>query len=1220
MSDDLYLQALQNFLKSDDWKESLLIFIRANCLYFENVQDFHAQQHVIWKNFQEIAENVVQIGLMMVGGSIEELERGLDDVYSRPSRGPRDEVIKDIIQSLHTVEDFHQFARMMNKHCHELMEEENGVSIGIDGIGNPYDMLMRMGFTVDHINSAYERLGKTSGLEEVIGYLSARATELEEQEAELDLQRKKKLAMKKQQQQQQPREVSTGSSSASSSRPAAAARQARTPPKRVNNYAYYESQDKQSASSSGNDEYTREPLGSPRNTQEPSPQPHGGKKKKKKQRSSTTGGNGNSGSEITSVRPYMKYIEEAAADGLEIDINELNVKFSTADSVLESYQELQRTTNGNAIDETLLDLAKWAADMKQLQSDILEAYESNVHSRDMCFNHTHGLVAWYQELEQHRHELNQQTNGLTGDLLSDSEMKRMAELDKIAAEGRNEDEQNLHALLSRHETVRKEIQNFYRKISIVISTNHLRRPLVEETYLFLKEQVGSNRSLDDIFTSASSSSSVIHKIVSAPGGIEVINLFLELQTLEEEQQFLKIEINTLLGIPLDANSSGSSTSAAASGGNDVMGGFGGGGDGIHLDEIFAASNVADEKFGTINDKSSAAADAKMIANKTIAEGKDGMSDAKGGLDSKHGQSTSNVDGIDSNTNKSKQETITSPGGLNKNASTSNMIVNHDSDLISGLKQNHRDALDKLKAALEADKLKKMHDLENRLLLRKKKLQQRKSSGESKGDDTLSIEEEEGVIQLLEEEIRGVEQQYLLKQQCLMDGLKYHCINELKAARQVLEENPHIAKKENQFQQLIRSKQEDIDINAVNALKEKYEHDKNQLLDYYTNERQRQRAKMLKTLEKRKGNGNGSVNGMSVEEMEKELANIDEKIDREMHTNLSNLREQLLLGLGGVNVIQEISADNMTIQRNKKSKSSYGADDYDDYLNGNDQDIDQTRKNHQKTLNYVDQVDAMKKMYVDAGQKLQKDLFAKKYNKGKKRQVSNGVFDETVMDTERAEYEQLVNVVDNMVLDAYKTHVMDLSAGLKDHDKEETSLPMSLRKMSITPSASSDQSHKEMEERMKAGMLEAFEKAKINLIESQDNQRKRTQDKLVARRQQRAGKHHGGGEGKDDNDDGTAVADDSISEAILEEVMDSFLQPPSTNTSKASPSSTANAKSISQPIVASTNIRSMAGAENDANLLEQEKAKILTSHNEKEKALVDDLYATMMDKKKKLEDR
>ena len=1179
MSDDLYLQALQNFLKSDDWKESLLIFIRANCLYFENVQDLHAEQHVIWKSFQEIAENVVQIGLMMVGGSIEELEHALDDVYARPSRGPRDEVIKDIIQSLHTVEDFHLFARMMNKHCREVMEEEGDMNIADDGIANPYDMLMRMGFCVDHINSAYDRLGKSSSLEDMIGFLSGRAAEKEEEDNKKDAERKKQLALKRQE-----RQLQAGSSSSSASGPTSRPpRQARTPPKRINNYSYYEEQDQQSSSSRGHE------------SQEPSPN----NKKKKKDRS------GGASTESPLLRPSMKFIEEAAADGIDIDINELNVKFSTADSVLESYHELQRSSSASAMDEKLLDLAKWAADMKQLQADMVEAYESGIHSRDMCLNHTHGLVAFYQELEHQRQVMNEQSNGLTGDMLSDSELKRMAELDKIAAEG-SEDEQRLHSLISRHEAVRKEIQKFYRQISIVISTYKLKRQLVEETYLFLKEQVGSNRSLEDIFAvsgeTGGESSSVIEKVVSSAGGIEIMNLFLELQGLEEEQQFLKVEINTLLGLPVETNSlgGGATSSASANGG---LGDDGSGDGGMHLDEIFAASEDK-QGLASVGDDSSAV-DAKAL---TAAEAKHGTfgHDAKG-LDVKGDMAAD-----------SKNDTVGSPSTINKNASTANLVVNNDNDLISGLKQTHRDAFDKLKEALEADKLKKLHDLENRLLLRKKKLQQRKAgSGESKDDNSgLSIEEEEGVIQLLEEEIRGVEQQFLVKQQCLMDGLKYHCINELKVARQIIEENPSIVKKETQFHNTIHSKQEDIDINAVNALKEKYEHDKNQLLDYYANERQRQRAKMLKALEKRKGAGNDPAT------IEKELAAIDDKIDRELHGNLSNLREQLLLGLGGVNVIGEIDADNKALQRKTKGKNIH--DDYDDY---GDHDVDATRKNHKKTLDYVDQLDAMKKMYVDAGQKLQKDLFAKKYNKGKKRVIHGEPGSEEALEAERAEYEQLVNLVDNMVLDAYETHVMDLSAGLKDKE-EESSLPASLRKMSMSSASdrngtSNNASQKEMEERMKAGMLEAFEKAKSQLAENQDHQRRLTQEKLAARRRQRGGK---GGEGKDQDDDDSTP----LTENILEQVMDSFFQPPQATIPVSTPVATAPVvQTVPTPVAASaaTSAPQKEGPRSTANQnvgpvdnLEEQKAKILTSHNEKEKALVDDLYATMMDKKKKLEDR
>jgi Holliday junction resolvasome RuvABC DNA-binding subunit len=151
-----YLEALQNYLNSSEWRDTIHIFIESHCRYFIQIDDYHPQQYVIWKDFQEIAENLLDNTLSTLGGSIEQLEKALDQVKHKPSKGPRDEVIKDVIDQLLSFSEFSVFASMMNKLCRETIEDEGNAS------PNDCDqnILMRMGFTVQDITSAYDSIGK----------------------------------------------------------------------------------------------------------------------------------------------------------------------------------------------------------------------------------------------------------------------------------------------------------------------------------------------------------------------------------------------------------------------------------------------------------------------------------------------------------------------------------------------------------------------------------------------------------------------------------------------------------------------------------------------------------------------------------------------------------------------------------------------------------------------------------------------------------------------------------------------------------------------------------------------------------------------------------------------------------------------------------------------------------------------------------------------------
>jgi hypothetical protein len=197
-------------------------------------------------------------------------------------------------------------------------------------------------------------------------------------------------------------------------------------------------------------------------------------------------------------------LSKFAAEGkLDDDINELYAKFVIARSVLDTFQD------GDCSADILV-LLEWAREMVTLYGDIEAAYEENLDFKNVrnhhlgtylliCFvlllfighlfsiiiqffcpcvflaepyrgyfitldvscifkkllsssSSSGGLFEWFMQLENTRRRVDDEQ--IAGNMLSDIEMRRMGELDRIAAMG-TEDERLLHSLISRHDQVTK---------------------------------------------------------------------------------------------------------------------------------------------------------------------------------------------------------------------------------------------------------------------------------------------------------------------------------------------------------------------------------------------------------------------------------------------------------------------------------------------------------------------------------------------------------------------------------------------------------------------------------------------------------------------------------------------------------------------------------------------------------------------------------------------
>lgn len=214
--------------------------------------------------------------------------------------------------------------------------------------------------------------------------------------------------------------------------------------------------------------------------------------------------------------------------------------------------------------DAALSLIRWAEDMKLLLHDIYMAHTEQIPCVAMCFNCPEGLIQWYKALEITRLEVN--TASAAGNMLSDAELHRMAELDKIAAMG-TADEQLLHSLITRHDEVCLEVDRLHRGCSLLVATERgVKRENLEQLYLYLKQQVANGVDLDMITDELHEH---VYSLVSSSKGGDVINLLLDMHIYEDEQIMLKRRIQSIVGSP--SKGEGGDGTIDGSGGVDVDG-------------------------------------------------------------------------------------------------------------------------------------------------------------------------------------------------------------------------------------------------------------------------------------------------------------------------------------------------------------------------------------------------------------------------------------------------------------------------------------------------------------------------------------------------------------------------------------------------------------------------------------------------------------------------
>ena len=219
----------------------------------------------------------------------------------------------------------------------------------------------------------------------------------------------------------------------------------------------------------------------------------------------------------------QNFIDDGPNGGLQENVSELFAKFTMARSVLETFHD---ATGTNTSDDILV-LLDWASDMLALHADILACYHQQQRFATFPSQHEDAisLYAWFEELEKTRRKADD--DKIAGHMLSDTEMQRMAELDRIAAMG-TEDERLLHSLISRNDTVTRDVEALTRKCTLMFNSARrnadgttvvgLKRESLEELYLYLKEKVASG---DDLGVIADEMHEIVYSQLPSDKGKEV---------------------------------------------------------------------------------------------------------------------------------------------------------------------------------------------------------------------------------------------------------------------------------------------------------------------------------------------------------------------------------------------------------------------------------------------------------------------------------------------------------------------------------------------------------------------------------------------------------------------------------------------------------------------------------------------------------------------------
>ena len=1087
-----FTEALSNYLSGDEWQQSIDIFVRTNCDAFLDArsEDYDHKHHALWKTFQDIVENILEMALNIVGGSLESLEKVLDEVSSTPSRGPKEDTVKDILSKLMTFDSFDSFAEMMynanaaactgadncNPYHHERPKPGGAVAratsstaagneIRYSGTGTDHrDTLIALGFNEELVDMVLQGSGEDADLEQLVLVLS----ELQAQNEDED--RKNKARGK------------------------------------------YSDRVKQETKSEN-------PSSGARCLQIGAESPN------------------SKAGDSTAIRVFAT---EAGVD----DLNELNARFVTARSILDTF------IDGDTSDGVVI-MVQWASDMVELYQSIQDAHSSGYSMSDSTESRPAGLIEWYLELEDVRKDSADGPNSF----LHDDEICRMAELDRIAEMGTS-DEQLLHSTITRHDEVQKDINLLHRRCGALCGPGtDIQRETIEELYLYLKEKVATST---DLAAAADEMHDHVYSMLDSAKGGDIINLLLEMHVLEDEQGILRQKIDSMLGSPSHHAESKTQESAGGVFGNDSKG--------ASIGDESKSSEAKLESGGyALHNDAKTSAPADPFAKERTA------SDIKRPRD----------DDIDEDALKAH---------------------------VSNMKHGHKKSLDCLKESLDGEKGRALSALEERLLRRKRQRDKDLTAAKADGASTEEIAALEAQLRAeeaeIEAEIASTAEQHKITKDGICSGFKKRCIAEIKATQA-------------RGQKLNAEETDDAHRDAADALKNRFFRDNKNLQELLEAERAKTRRKIMLNLEKRKRDSTGDAESLKMleDEAHQELDDMEIDFEQQEMAALAGPQSSILMALSG------IFADANNFAGNLK-ENEYDEDDGEDFFDDDDNVNENTKL-------WMKGISNLRDTYMNAGFDLQ----------AKMRRAYQG--DDSADDFDSS-FGAIAQHMTKVITNAYTSQLSDADA-----------MASLMQKNKLKQGADTD--------RVKASILEEFEKSRENYEQTLEGAKAEAKSKLEKRKAKKGGAADSGersyqAEAKEGKEWGSENVRIKKTQAALEEVVDAFLEDPiviggragAQNPSLQSYSNKFDAKKSSRHAQrkaererkqnentkssacgAGANVPDQANkAKEDAEFakykeeqaLVAEKDKIKDKSQSREKELIDALQLEMQKKKHRLEER
>ena len=89
--DDVWIDAVEQFLKGDDWRNRVLSFVDNNCALYANdtgdISAFTHGQYDIWHEFKDLVDSCIGSVLSDLGGSEESFARACEDRLKERDKG-----------------------------------------------------------------------------------------------------------------------------------------------------------------------------------------------------------------------------------------------------------------------------------------------------------------------------------------------------------------------------------------------------------------------------------------------------------------------------------------------------------------------------------------------------------------------------------------------------------------------------------------------------------------------------------------------------------------------------------------------------------------------------------------------------------------------------------------------------------------------------------------------------------------------------------------------------------------------------------------------------------------------------------------------------------------------------------------------------------------------------------------------------------------------------